>query len=69
VDYLVDILTIAISLGGSFLIHRGSHRPHWRVPSSTDEHVHSFDTMLGDGEGWRCGVCGDRKDDVVSQIT
>ncbi len=21
-------------------------------------HQHRFDTMLGDGKGWRCGECG-----------
>lgn len=28
--------------------------------SNTDSgaHVHRFDTMVGDGNGWRCGICG-----------
>ena len=24
-------------------------------------HQHRFDTMVGDGAGWRCGVCGEPK--------
>ena len=28
----------------------------------TGEHKHAYDTMLGDGKGWRCGVCGIRKE-------
>lgn len=29
----------------------------WR----TQAHVHRYDTMLGDGKGWRCGLCGSPK--------
>lgn len=27
---------------------------YWRLKA----HVHRYDTMLGDGAGWRCGICG-----------
>lgn len=30
--------------------------------SNTGDHFHAYDTMLGDGKGWRCGVCGIRKE-------
>lgn len=32
------------------------------ITFSDGQHVHAYDTMLGDGKGWRCGVCGLRKE-------
>lgn len=29
----------------------------WNLKKNS-EHAHRFDTMLGDGKGWRCGECG-----------
>ena len=26
-----------------------------------EPHTHRYDTMLGDGVGWRCGICGKPK--------
>lgn len=33
------------------------------LPSFNGDHTHQFDTMIGDGKGWRCGVCGIRKEE------
>ena len=40
--------------------------PQWGITTTTSSstegaHVHRFDTMVGDGLGWRCGVCGKPK--------
>ena len=29
----------------------------------TEPHAHTYDTMLGDGKGWRCGQCGEPKEE------
>ncbi len=30
---------------------------------TTGPHEHFYDTMHGDGKGWRCGICGEPKGD------
>ena len=40
--------------------------PQWGITTTsvsepTVLHIHRFDTMVGDGLGWRCGVCGEPK--------
>jgi hypothetical protein len=41
--------------------------PSWTLTTTTsfaepaEGHIHRFDTMFGDGAGWRCGICGEPK--------
>lgn len=38
----------------------------WHLTASTLDlgpHIHRFDTMIADGKGWRCGICGAIKPD------
>jgi hypothetical protein len=28
-----------------------------------EPHEHRYDTMVGDGKGWRCGICGRLKEE------
>ncbi len=30
---------------------------------TSEAHEHAYDTMLGDGKGWRCGICGEPKEE------
>ena len=72
----MDILLLtAAAFGGSFVgvivasfmqraeVWKSSTKPI--EPMALDPrggHKHQFDTMLGDGKGWRCGICGWAKD-------
>ena len=52
--------SVAGYLGASL---RMKYRYAPRSFATSGDHVHAFDTMLGDGKGWRCGQCGLRKED------
>lgn len=66
-DYgtLVDIVTIAISLGGSYFLGRYGRKVNNAMQyikvSDDGKHVHEFDHVYADGK-WRCNVCEKVKD-------
>ena len=59
ISYIVDAVTVAVSLGGSYVLSRYGTRLRNKkdfIPISDDgKHVHSFDHVYSDGQ-WRCGV-------------
>ena len=56
--YVLDIVTVAVSLGGSYLLGRYGRKVNTRknfIQVSDDGgHKHSFDHVYADGL-WRCG--------------
>lgn len=69
-------LDVALALAGalgSLLAYRLGrlHRFPLAVPKLFPQwlekgglHEHRFDTMLGDGSGWRCGICGKPREET-----
>lgn len=59
--YVLDALTIIISLGGSYLLSRQRDRKFKDDKSLRDDgkHAHVFDHVYRDGK-WRCGVLTDK---------
>lgn len=64
-SYLVDTLTIVVSLGGSYLLGRYgrkvNNRKNFIQVSDDGRHKHSFDHVYADGL-WRCSICETVKD-------
>jgi hypothetical protein len=73
-EFLAGGLVVAIGLGIFLLGHWQGSRVKtrlvaadrrvvaagWSAPTTSGtEHVHRYDTMLADGKGWRCGICGE----------
>lgn len=71
ISYLVDALTVAVSLGGSYLLGRYGRKVNKSkdfIHTSDDgKHIHEFGYMTPDGK-WRCvimtenGACNVAKD-------
>ena len=64
---MLEIAVLAVALAmvicGVVFQYRGRHWPVFDQIElkSTDRHTHRFDVMVGDGAGWRCGICGKPK--------
>ena len=42
---------------------RGVRPTFGKTITATEPHEHAYDTMVGDGKGWRCGQCGEPKEE------
>ena len=62
ISYLIDAVTVIVSIGGSYLLGRYGRKVNkledYIQVSDDGKHAHSFDHMYADGK-WRCGVITD----------
>lgn len=58
----IDLIAAAVlgavgGVGGAFVYAiLPTRNPKKKI--GIGSHEHQFDTMRGDGKGWRCGICG-----------
>lgn len=62
-ELLVAAVVMPVWLAAGYYLGRRRIRPTYTLRTAVmqaepAEHEHHYDTMLGDGHGWRCGECG-----------
>ena len=63
-ELLAAAVVMPLWLAAGYYLGRRRVRPGFALRTAVmsaeaGPHEHHFDTMIGDGRGWRCGECGE----------